>query len=188
MQTQARLFDTKYRREIMNNKSGLKPILTSAALAGALAVSAAAAGASQQYPKEGKFAIRNCWSGVSKVVALSKTDVAYSFEFTGESIADEPGSLFDHQTFQCEGMGVRSGKKRTIGDFVCVGVDPDGDRHMDRHTLGKDGQLNRIDLAGTGKYEGMVSHAKLVDLGPFPRIKPGTFQGCNHETGTYKLK
>jgi len=25
-------------------------------------------------------------------------------------------------------------------------------------------------------------------LGPFPMIKPGTFQGCNHQTGTYKLK
>jgi hypothetical protein len=173
----------------MNTKHRPTTVLMSAALAGALAVfAAAAAGASQQIPKEGKFAIRNCWSGVTKVVALSKTQVAYSFEFTGESIADEPGTLFDHQTFQCEGMGVRSGKKRTIADLVCVGVDPDGDRHMDHHVLGKDGQLGRIDLGGTGKYEGMVSHAKLVDLGPFPRIKPGTFQGCNHEVGTYKLK
>lgn len=172
----------------MNSKSGLMPLLTTAALAGGLAVSAAAAWASQQAPKEGKFAIRNCWSGVTKVVALSKTHVAYSFEMTGESIADEPGSLFDHQTFQCEGVGVRSGKKRTIADLVCVGVDPDGDRHMDHHVLGKDGQLGRVDLGGTGKYDGMVSHAKMVDLGPFPRIKPGTFQGCNHEVGTYKLK
>jgi len=172
----------------MNTKHNPKTLLTTAALAAALAVSAAA-GASQHPPKEGKFSMRNCWSGVTKVVALSKTHVAYSFEMTGESIADEPGGLFDHQTFQCEGLGARSGKKRTIADLVCVAVDPDGDRHMDRHVLGKDGQLSRIDLAGTGKYEGMVTtHAKLVDVGPFPRIKPGTFQGCNHETGEYKLK
>jgi hypothetical protein len=25
-------------------------------------------------------------------------------------------------------------------------------------------------------------------LGPFPAIKVGTFQDCNHQTGTYKLK
>ena len=25
-------------------------------------------------------------------------------------------------------------------------------------------------------------------LGPFPAIKAGTFQDCNHQTGTYKLK
>jgi len=172
----------------MNSKSSLKPLLMNAALAGGLAVFAAAAAASQQYPKEGKLAFRSCWSGVSKVVALSKTDVAYSYEFTGESIADVPGSLLDHHTFQCEGMGARSGKKRTISDTVCVDLDPDGDRIMSRYTLGKDGHYFRKQLAGTGKYEGMVTHTKVVDLAPFPRIKPGTFQGCNYTTGTYKLK
>ncbi len=25
-------------------------------------------------------------------------------------------------------------------------------------------------------------------LGPFPVVKAGTFQDCNHQTGTYKLK
>jgi hypothetical protein len=25
-------------------------------------------------------------------------------------------------------------------------------------------------------------------LGPFPVIKAGTLQDCNHQTGTYKLK
>lgn len=24
--------------------------------------------------------------------------------------------------------------------------------------------------------------------GPFPTIKPGTFQNCNRQTGTYKMK
>lgn len=172
----------------MKSKPSLKPLLTNAALAGALAVSAAATAASQQLPKEGSFAFRACWSGVSKSVAASKTDLAYNLELTGETISDEPGGLYDHNTFHCVGMGARSGKTRTMGDMICVGVDPDGDKHMERYTLRKDGQYHRRKIMGTGKYEGMVEQTKVVQLGPFPRIKPGTFQGCNHTTGTYRLK
>ena len=29
---------------------------------------------------------------------------------------------------------------------------------------------------------------KVEPLGSFPAIKAGTFQDCNHQTGTYKLK
>jgi hypothetical protein len=43
-------------------------------------------------------------------------------------------------------------------------------------------------VAGTGKYDGMVTTRTLEQLGPFKAIKEGTFQGCNHQTGTYKLK
>ena len=42
--------------------------------------------------------------------------------------------------------------------------------------------------AGTGKYEGLVRTASVQTLGPFPAIKPGTFQNCNRQTETYKLK
>jgi hypothetical protein len=43
-------------------------------------------------------------------------------------------------------------------------------------------------LAGTGKYEGLQMGGTSVPLGSFPSIKPGTFQACNRQTGTYKLK
>ena len=35
-----------------------------------------------------------------------------------------------------------------------------------------------------------ASTQKWIDIDPthFPVIKPGTFQACNHQTGTYKLK
>lgn len=171
----------------MKTRSSLKPRLANAALAGALAVLATAAVAAQPLPKEGTFAFRACWSGTRNVVAISKTHVGSSFEFTGEAVADEPGGLFDRNTFQCEGMGARLGKQR-IGDVICVGVDPDGDKHMERYTLKNDGKWHRKEITGTGKYEGIVTNNKVVQLGPFPVIKPGTFQGCNHTTGTYKLK
>jgi hypothetical protein len=43
-------------------------------------------------------------------------------------------------------------------------------------------------VVGTGKYEGMVTDGTVEPLGPFPVIKAGTFQDCNYQTGTYKLK
>ena len=51
-----------------------------------------------------------------------------------------------------------------------------------------DGKITRTNVAGTGKYEGMVTAGTVELLGPFPAIKAGTFQNCNHQTGTYKLK
>ena len=170
----------------MNIQSSLKPLLTRTALAGALAVCAATAAASQQLPKEGKFAFRGCYSGASKFVILSKTHIAYSYEFAGEDMADTPGTLFDHASFQCEGSGARFGKER-IGHTVCVFVDPDGDKDMARFTL-RSGKWDRQDIAGTGKYDGMVIHVDLQSLGRFPRMKPDMFHECNHVVGTYRLK
>jgi hypothetical protein len=34
----------------------------------------------------------------------------------------------------------------------------------------------------------MVRTTAVQLMGPFPVIKPGTFQNCNRQTGTYKLK
>ncbi len=48
--------------------------------------------------------------------------------------------------------------------------------------------MTREFVVGTGKYEGMVTTGTVEPLGPFPVIKAGTFQDCNHQTGTYKLK
>ncbi len=48
--------------------------------------------------------------------------------------------------------------------------------------------MMRQDVAGTGKYEGLATSGAVAPLGPFPTIKDGTFQGCNRQTGTYKMK
>jgi hypothetical protein len=48
-------------------------------------------------------------------------------------------------------------------------------------------QLGRV--SGTGKWEGIIITGHTVEpLCPFPAIKEGTFQDCNHQTGTTKLK
>ena len=170
----------------MNAKSGLKPILTNAALAGVLAVSAAAAAATQHLPKEGKLSYTACFSGTSKAVVLSKSHVAFSFDLTGENVADTPGTFFDHASFRCEGAGANFGKEHTSESY-CLFLDPDGDKAMVRVTM-RNGKWHRQDIAGTGKYDGMVVHADVQPMGRFPTIKPGMFQGCNHAAGTYKRK
>ena len=43
-------------------------------------------------------------------------------------------------------------------------------------------------LQAPEKYEGMKPTGTVHPLGPFPVVKAGTFQDCNHQTGTYKLK
>ncbi len=55
-------------------------------------------------------------------------------------------------------------------------------------SLASDGSLTRETVAGSGKYEGMTVTGTVHPLGSFPVIKAGTFQDCNHQTGTYKLK
>jgi hypothetical protein len=172
----------------MKSKSSLKRLFATAGLAGALAVSAAVAGAAQDLPKEGKFAFRSCWSGTSKAIALSKTYVAYTLNFRGTVLTDKPGGLFDHNTFHCVGMAATLADKKE-GHIVCEAIDPDGDKRMSRYTLGIDGNYHSEVVTGTGKYEGMmITHTNVKQLGQFPTIEPGTFQACNHQTGTYKLK
>jgi hypothetical protein len=171
----------------MKSKSSLKRLFATAGLAGALAVSAAVAGAAQDLPKEGKFAYRSCWSGISKAIALSKTYVAYTLDFMGSTLSDKPGGLYDHNTFHCVGMAATLGDKKE-GHIVCQAIDPEGDKRMTRFTLGKDGNYHSEVLTGTGKYEGMIVHTAVKQLGPFPTIAPGTFQSCNHQAGTYKMK
>ena len=78
--------------------------------------------------------------------------------------------------------------EKVAGTFICETIAPDGDKGLTKFTLAADGTAVREFIAGTGKYEGMVSGGTVTPLGPFPVIKAGTYQNCTHQTGTYKLK
>jgi hypothetical protein len=72
---------------------------------------------------------------------------------------------------------------------ICEAIDADGDKRLTSYSLTADGKVTREVVAGTGKYDGMVtSGTKFESIGPFPTIKAGTSQTCNRQTGTYKLK
>jgi hypothetical protein len=169
----------------MKSKLNLKLQFANAGLVAALTVAGSAA--AQTLPKEGSYDFTSCWSGVSNLIAFSKTHFAYSYEMTGATRSNPPGGMFDKNSFRCVGLNASFDGKPT-GRTVCEAIDRDGDKRLTHFSTASDGKVIRETVAGTGKYEGIVESGTATPLGPFPVAKPGTFQDCNHQTGTYKLK
>jgi hypothetical protein len=140
-----------------------------------------------ELPKEGNYDQHSCWAGVSNLISFSKEHTASSFEMTGTIRSNPPGGMFDKNSFRCVGTNSSMGGKNT-GITVCEAIDTDGDKRLTYYS-NVDGKLTREVVSGTGKYDGMVTSSNSVEShGPFPTIKAGTFQDCNRQTGTYKLK
>jgi hypothetical protein len=137
------------------------------------------------FPPEGKYDFTACWSGVSNPIQFSKTHTAFTYDMTGSSRASQSGAMFDKTSFHCIGLSMVLDGKGS-GVTVCEAVDKDGDKLLTR--FDQSGTANtRTQISGTGKYEGAAIAGSVEPLGPFPSIKVGTFQNCNHQTGTYKL-
>jgi hypothetical protein len=153
----------------------------------ALMILASAPAFAGELPKEGSYDFTSCWSGLGNDITFSKTHTASSYEMTGAIRSNPPGGIFDKETFRCVGMNASLGGKNT-SSTVCEATDADGNKRLTYFSLGSDGKVTREFVVGTGKYEGMVTTGTVEPLGPFPVIKAGTFQNCNHQTGTYKLK
>lgn len=169
----------------MNSKINLKLQFVNATLVTTLAIAGSAV--AQTYPKEGGYDFTACYSGIANVVSFSKTHFGFSYEMTGTLRSNPPGALMDNMALRCVGMNTSLGGKKT-NNALCEVIDRDGDKQLAHISLANDGKATREALAGTGKYEGLQMSGTFVDIGPFPVIKPGTFQACNHQTGTYKLK
>lgn len=157
------------------------PLLAVAVLATISMASAAT------FPKEGEYDYTACFSGTSNNIGFSKTHNAMTYEMMGAIVSKVPGSLFDKNTFRCVGMTTYFAGKPGGGN-VCEAIDSDGDKRLATFSIGADGKLTRELVSGTGKYEGMTLTSNVAGMGPYPTIKLGTFQECNHQTGTYKLK
>jgi hypothetical protein len=166
----------------------MKQRLKFLSLVALIGIGSASSAFAAELPKEGNFDFTSCWSGVSHTISFSKTHSAYSFDMTGVTRSNPPGGLYDKNTFRCVGMNASfDGKPSTTA--TCEAVDSDGDKRLTHFSMGSDGKMSRQLIAGTGKYEGMIESGTTVQpLGPFPVVEEGTFQDCNHQTGTYKLK
>ena len=152
-----------------------------------LIITSASTAFAAELPKEGSYDYTACWSGTNNMITFSKTHTAASYEMTGVVRSTTPGGMFDKHTFRCVGMNA-SFDGKTSGSTVCEAIDADGDKRLSYFSLGSDGKVTRENVVGTGKFEGMIASGTVQPLGPFPVIKPGTFQDCNHQSGTYKLK
>ena len=141
----------------------------------------------QTLPKEGRYDFTACLSGVVNAVAFSKTQFGYSYEATGTARSNPSGGMMDDTTVRCVGMNTSLGGKNTQ-NTLCETIDRDGDKQLALVLLASDGRITRDVIAGTGKFEGLQMSGSMVPVGIFPTIKPGTFQNCNHQTGTYKMK
>jgi len=169
----------------MKSTTTLKLQFANAGLVVAIAVAGSAM--AQTLPKEGSYDFTACYSGVSNVIAFSKTHSGFGYEITGTTRSNPPGGIMDNMTLRCVGMNVSLGAKSMLNS-LCEVIDRDGDKQLALLSLANDGKMAREVVAGTGKFEGMQMSGTFVPLGQFPTIKPGTFQTCNHQTGTYKLK
>jgi hypothetical protein len=142
--------------------------------------------AAAQSPKEGTYDYVSCWSGVSNTIEFSKSHSAYSYEMTGSIRSNSPGGMFDQNSFRCVGVN-HSFDGKVGATTICEAIDKDGHKRLSFFST-HDGKVVRETIAGTGKYEGVVMTGTVQPMGPFPVIKPGTFQNCNRQSGTYKLK
>ena len=152
----------------------------------AVALVAGTAGAAT-FPKEGHYDYTACSTSTIQEINFSANHVARSTEQIGTTMSNPPGGLFDNNSFRCVGMSSLIDGKAG-GTTVCESVDPDGDKRLSRFSIASDGSRTRELLAGTGKYAGMTMTTDYKLLGPFPDVKPGVTQQCNHQTGTYKMK
>jgi hypothetical protein len=167
--------------KIMRTMMGMISVATLVAAASSnLAVAA-------DLPKEGNYNIHSCTSGVTNEIAFSKDHRVISIEQWGSTFSNPPGGMLDKGVFHCLGLQTVFAGKNVFSHY-CELVFADGDKILAHFSPGPDGTSIRDTVAGTGKYEGLLLSGKVMPLGPYPVVKAGTFQNCNHQTGTYKLK
>ena len=119
-----------------------------------------------ELPKEGSYDFNSCWSGVNNTITFSKTHTASSYEMTGTTRSNPPGGMFDKSTFRCVGINASLDGKVTASN-VCETIDVDGDKRLLSFS-NVDGKITRTNVAGTGKYEGIVTtQTAFEQLGRF---------------------
>jgi hypothetical protein len=120
--------------------------------------------AAAELPKEGKYDFSDCSVATAlHGIEFSKTNGASSYEFVGTNRSNPPGGMFDMTSFRCVGLDTTIDAKQSATG-VCEVIDKDGDKVLVRYDTDAQGRINESAIAGTGKYEGIISRSTTLRL------------------------
>ncbi len=163
----------------MNDKSRIAVLLAGTLLSG-VAIAA-------ELPREGSYDATSCFTQKIFRIRHSEALRAWSFEEVASVKSKEPGGLFDGDEVRCVGSNASVNGKMT-GQTFCEGIAPNGDKRLTRFWYDADGKVQREELGGTGRYDGLVTTGTIRKLGPTEEVSPGVMKYCNQLTGTYRMK
>jgi hypothetical protein len=140
-----------------------------------------------ELPKEGTYDVMSCFTRKIFRMRHSETLRAWSYDETATARSKEPGGLFDGDEVRCVGAAASINGKR-MGLSFCEGIAPNGDKRLTRFWYDADGKIQREELGGTGRYEGLVTTGSVRQVAPAEEVSPDVQKYCNHLTGTYRMK
>lgn len=155
------------------------------ALAACTASIASAAG----LPKEGTYDFTTCWTRNVTRLEYGPGKAAWSYDERGTAVSEPRGGMFDGDAVNCVGATVSLDGK-SHGNTACIATSPDGSTRLSRVWYAEDGKVQRETVAGTGRYDGMVTTGTITTVRPPPEPRAGTrtVEYCSRNTGTYKLR
>jgi hypothetical protein len=158
---------------------------------GVVAVSTAGPGFAGKVniPKEGSYEFDFCVVGRGKTLSAGDKLFVMNYELDANLRSTPPGRAFDRMGSRCYGIYINlNGNPQESG--ICELTDLDGDKWwMDYHGTWDGGGGTYKAVHGTGKYDGITLQGEYhIDNSWGNASKEVSFQGCNPNKGTYKLK
>jgi hypothetical protein len=140
--------------------------------------------------KEGRFDFTLCFAGKIDHMVVGKDIGSGSYDLAASIYANGELKAFHRTAARCVGTYVTIRGKFSDAGY-CVVTDEDNDKWLMKYAtdIGTDYFHGRWEaVEGSGKYEGMTATGEYKTLGTTPAAQPGGLQGCNHNSGTYKLR
>jgi hypothetical protein len=140
-------------------------------------------------PKEGSYEFDFCPIGRGKTFSAGDKLFVMNYDLDAILRTTPSGRAFDRMGARCYGIYANvSGRQQESG--FCELTDLDGDKWWMEYRGNPDGAGGTYTAAyGTGKYDGVTLRGEYhIDNAWGSVSKEVSFQGCNPNKGTYKLK
>jgi hypothetical protein len=140
-------------------------------------------------PREGNYEFDFCPIGRGKTFSEGDKFFVMNYDLDAVVRSTPAGRTFDRMGAHCYGIYANvSGRQQESG--FCELTDLDGDKWWMEYWGNPDGAGGTYTSAhGTGKYEGMTLRGEYhIDNAWGSTSKEVSFQGCNPNKGSYKLR